>query len=89
MKLALQIAIMKLCYRQIMLGGNKTLKIGDINDLMATHLTFFLKKTFYFLWASSEGVERGRLELSLGKKERSRKSSPDGRVCQAKARFVN
>ena len=79
---------MKLCYGQIMLGGNKTLKIGDINDLMATHLTLKKKKSC-FLWASSEGVERGRLELSLGKKERSNKSSPDGRVCQAEARFVN
>lgn len=72
-----------------MLGGNKTLKIGDINDLMATHLTLKKKKKSCFLWASSEGVERGRLELSLGKKERSNKSSPDGRVCQAEARFVN
>lgn len=27
-----------------MLGGNKTLKIGDINDLMATHLTLKKKK---------------------------------------------
>ena len=72
-----------------MLGGNKTLKIGDINDLMATHLTLKKKKKSCLLWASSEGVERGRLELSLGKKERSNKSSPDGRVCQAEARFVN
>lgn len=71
-----------------MLGGNKTLKIGDINDLMATHLTLKKKKSC-FLWASSERIERERLELSLGKKERSKKSSPDGRVCQAEARFVN
>lgn len=60
MKLALQIAIMKLCYRQIMLGGNKTLKIGDINDLMATHLTFFFKILF------SLGQFRGRRERKVG-----------------------
>ena len=58
MKLALQIAIMKLCYRQIMLGGNKTLKIGDINDLMATHLTFFLKKILFSLGQFRRSRER-------------------------------
>lgn len=45
-----------------MLGGNKTLKIGDINDLMATHLTLKKKKKILF----SLGQFRGSRERKVG-----------------------
>lgn len=41
-----------------MLGGNKTLKIGDINDLMATHLTLKKKKILFSLGQFRENRER-------------------------------
>lgn len=39
--LIIQVAIVQLCCGQIILGSNKTLKIEDLSDLLATDVTFF------------------------------------------------